>query len=74
MGVFQEPLARAVEIAWQLLGRGEMYDINERLNVTWHVDAHDVREIAQKIFSGVLTYVVYAPDDVYSYDEVKAKL
>lgn len=74
MGVFQEPLARAVEIAWQLLGRGEMYDINERLNVTWHVDAHDVREIAQEIFSGVLTYVVYAPDDVYSYDEVKAKL
>ncbi len=74
LGMFLTPRGRAVEIAWQLWGRGEMYDINERLNATWHVDAHDVREIAQKIFSGVLTYVVYAPSDVYSYEDVMAKL
>ncbi len=74
LAVFSQPQDRSIEVAWQVLGRGSMYDINERLNRTGHVTAQDVQEIAQEIFSGVLTYVVYAPSDVYSYDEVKAKL
>lgn len=74
LAVFSQPQDRSIEVAWQILGRGNMYDINDRINRTGYVTAHDVREIAKDIFSGVLTYVVYAPDDVYSYDEVKAKL
>ena len=72
--IFSQPQDGAVEIAWQLLGRGSMYDINERINATWQVSARDVQEIANDIFSRPLTYVVYAKEPFYSYEEVVAKL
>lgn len=71
---FSQPQDSAVEIAWQLLGRGRMYDINERINATWQVSARNVQEIAEDIFSRPLTYVVYAKKPYYSYKEVTAKL
>lgn len=71
---FSQPQDGAVEIAWQLLGRGRMYDINERINATWQVSARDVQEIAESIFSRPLTYVVYAKKPYYTYKEVVDKL
>nr|QIM10682.1 hypothetical protein PlAlph_5740 [uncultured Alphaproteobacteria bacterium] len=71
---FSQPQDSAVEIAWQLLGRGIMYDINERINATWQVSARDVQEIAESIFSRPLTYVVYAKKPYYTYQEVVGKL
>ncbi|MBR1648275.1 MAG: insulinase family protein [Alphaproteobacteria bacterium] len=71
---FSQQQAGSVETAWQLLGRGQMYDINERINSTWQVTAHLVREVARDIFAQPLTYVVYANKPFYSYEEVMAKL
>lgn len=71
---FSQPQDSAVEIAWQLLGRGRMYNINDRINATWQVSAYDVKKIAESIFSHSLTYVVYAKKPYYSYDEVRNKL
>ena len=72
--MFSQPQDRSVEISWQVLGRGEMYDINERINATWRVTARDVQEISEDIFSKPLTYVVYARQPFYSYEEVLKKL
>ena len=72
--IFSQPQDSAVEIAWQVLGRGQMYDINDRINATWQVNASDVKDIAEVIFSKPLTCVVCAGDGVYSYKSVKAKL
>ena len=72
--IFSQPQDSAVEIAWQVLGRGQMYDINERINATWQVNASDVKDIAEVIFSKPLTCAVCAGDGVYSYKEIKAKL
>lgn len=72
--MFSQPQDRSVEISWQVLGRGEMYDINERINATWRVTARDVRDISEDIFSKPLTYVVYARQKCYSYAEVQSKL
>lgn len=71
---FSQPQDSAVEMAWQLLGRGQMYDINERINATWQVSARDVQEIAESIFSRPLTYVLYARKPYYTYQEVVSKL
>lgn len=71
---FSQPQDSAVEIAWQLLGRGSMYDVNERINATWQVSARDVQETAESIFSRPLTYVVYAKKPYYTYKEVVGKL
>lgn len=61
----------AIEAAWQVLGRGQMYDIPERINATWLVSARNVQEISQEIFSKPLTMVVCANKPTYSYKEVK---
>lgn len=61
----------SIEPAWQILGRGQMYDISERINATWQVSARDVQDIAREIFSTPLTMVVCANSPCYTYEEVK---
>lgn len=63
----------AVEIAWQELGRSGMYDIDERIDATFKVTAHDVQEISRDIFSGVPTIIV-AAENPYSKEEILEKL
>lgn len=68
---------KVLEVAWQMVGRGRMYDINDRIQSVSSVDAHDVRELACRIFcEGVPTYVVAtnSDDEVYSLEELQAKL
>lgn len=61
----------SIEAAWQVLGRGKMYDVSERINATWLVSARDVQDIAREIFATPLTLVVCSQRPCYTYDEVK---
>lgn len=70
---------KVLETAWQLIGRGSMYDTSNRIMEISRIHADDVREISCKIFRGCLpTYVVAAPSpsesDVYGFEEVVGKL
>ena len=60
----------SIEAAWQVLGRGKMYDVSERINATWLVSAR-VQDIAREIFATPLTLVVCSQQPCYTYDEVK---
>jgi predicted Zn-dependent peptidase len=65
----------ALEVAWQLVGRGNMYDVTNRIRSIWETSAHDVKLVARSVFrTGVPTYIVAAqPDaDFYSYQDLKA--
>ena len=59
---------------WQLFGKGEMYDINDRINYIWNVSAHEVKIISREIFAAPLTMVLYTNEPHYSYKEVQEKL
>lgn len=71
---FSQPQDRAIERAWQLLGRGKAYDIDARINNTWSVQADDVRDVACKIFSQPLTMVITSAQPHYTEKEVSAKI
>ncbi len=71
---FSQPQPAAVETAWQLFGKGEMYDINDRINYIWNVSAHEVKAISRDIFAAPLTMVLYTDEPHYSYKEVQEKL
>jgi hypothetical protein len=68
---------RALETAWQLIGRGSMYDVANRINSIFETRAEDVRDIARRIFRGSRpTYIVALPDgsSYYTLDELMAAL
>ncbi len=64
---------RALETAWQLIGRGSMYDVANRINSIFETRAEDVRDIAHRVFRGSRpTYIVALPETgtCYTLDEV----
>ncbi len=69
---------RALETAWQIVGRGNMYNVDNRINSIWNTDAYDVRDISEKVFRGSrLTYIVATKtgnEDFYSYSDVMTKI
>lgn len=68
---------RALEMAWQLIGRGSMYDVNSRINSICETTAHDVKVLAKEIFrKSRPTYITVVNEDavVYSYRELLEKL
>ena len=71
---FGQPEAASVEIAWQLLGKGRMYDVDERINATWLVSARDVQDIAKFVFSTPVTYVVAAENPYYGLADIVEKI
>lgn len=71
---FGQPEAAAVEVAWQVLGRGAMYDVDERINATWQVSARDVQDISVDVFSSPVTCVICGKEPYYGLDELNAKL
>lgn len=71
---FGQPETASVEIAWQLLGKGRMYDLDERINATWLVSDRDVQDIASFVFSTPLTCVVAARGFNGNLDEILAKM
>ena len=59
---------KALETAWQMIGRGNMYDVDIRINSIYETTAADVRDIAQKIFRGSRpTYIVAVPEGSNGY-------
>ena len=74
---FQQPDSAAVEISWQILKRGFMYDIADRINNTWRVSARNVMEVSQEIFNDNPTVVVASevhPAFIYSLEEIVDKM
>ena len=68
---------RALETAWQLIGRGSMYDVANRINSIFETRAEDVRDIARLVFRGSRpTYIVALPNgsSYYTLDELMAAL
>ncbi len=53
---------KALEVAWQMIGRGSMYDIASRIEEIKDVDADAVRMLAQRIFRGCKPTIVVATD------------
>lgn len=72
--LFERPIEGAYEIGWQILGRGDMYSVQERISSTWKVTARDVQEIAQHIFARKLTLVAAANEPLYDYEDVCNKM
>ena len=67
----------ALEVAWQMIGRGHMYDPSDRIMNIGRVDAEAVRDIAGLVFRrSVPTYIVAVDPaaEVYSLDELKEML
>ena len=68
---------RALEMAWQLIGRGSMYDVSSRINSICETTAHDVMILAREIFrKSRPTYitVVHETSFVYTYRELLERL
>lgn len=68
---------KALETAWQLIGRGDMYNIANRIMGISDTTAHDVKILSRTVFRGTRpTYIVVAgPDeDAYSYQELLTAL
>ena len=70
---FSEPQDAAVEAAWQVLGRGDMYDVDARISSIFLTSARNVQEIAKSIFYRKPTIVVFG-ENPYSEKEILAKL
>jgi len=67
----------ALETAWQLIGRGSMYDTNNRITSIHATTAEDVRDVAVRMFRGSRVTVIVATDELlpfYSYREVMEKM
>jgi predicted Zn-dependent peptidase len=63
----------ALEMAWQLVGRGNMYNVSSRINSIWETSARDVKDLSKDVFRHLQpTYIVVADKDAdaYSYDEL----
>lgn len=71
---FGDPEAAAVEVAWQILRHGEMYDVADRITATWQVSARDVQDIAREIFSKPFTCVLYGREPYYGKEELEEKM
>lgn len=67
---FGQREASAVEIAWQILKHGRMYDISDRIISTWRVSARNVQEVANEIFSQPFTCCIYGQAPYYSKEEL----
>ena len=68
---------KALEVAWQTIGRGSMYNIANRIEEIKDIDADAVRMLSLRVFRGCRpTYIVAAtPEtDALSYQEVLEKL
>ena len=64
---------KALEIAWQLIGRGSMYDTSNRINAIYETTAHDVKIAARDVFRGSRpTYIVAtkADNEIMSYQSL----
>ncbi|MBQ2887095.1 MAG: hypothetical protein IJE43_25575, partial [Alphaproteobacteria bacterium] len=64
---------KALEIAWQIIGRGSMYDTANRINSIYETTAHDVKVAARDVFRGSRpTYIVATKPttDVVSYQSL----
>lgn len=75
---FQQPEAAAVEISWQILRRGSMYNVADRINATWQVSARDVQDISRDIFNNHITCVIGIgnntdPSSVYKMKDIVEK-
>ena len=53
---------KALEVAWQMIGRGSMYDIANRIEEIKDVDADAVRMLSQRVFRGCKPTIVVATD------------
>ena len=71
---YSQPQDRAIERAWQMVGRGKACDIDARINCTWTVQNDDVRDVACRIFSQPLTMVITSAQPHYNGKEVSAKI
>ncbi len=68
---------KALETAWQLIGRGDMYNIANRINSISETTAHDVKVVSRNVFRHMKpTYIVAAAPEAeaYSYDELLSML
>ena len=68
---------RTLETAWQLIGRGTMYDVANRINLIFETRAEDVKDIACRVFRGSRpTYIVAAPKNAsyYTLEEVMSAM
>ena len=69
---------RALETAWQIVGRGNMYNVDNRINSIWETSSDDVRDLATKVFRGSrLTYIVTTAkgnNNFYSYRDVMTQI
>ena len=64
---------KALEIAWQMIGRGSMYDTSNRINSIYETSAHDVKVASRDVFRGSRpTYIVAVKADaeVVSYQSL----
>jgi len=67
----------ALETAWQLIGRGSMYDTTNRITSIHETTADMVRDVAESVFRGSrVTYIVATDADLpdYSYRELLTEL
>jgi len=63
----------ALEVAWQMIGRGQMYGVADRISSIAETTAGDVKDLARRIFRGSrLTYIVAQTKEkeAYSYADV----
>lgn len=68
---------RALEMAWQLIGRGSMYDVCSRINLISETTANDVMMLAREIFRKsrpTFISVVYDTSFIYTYRELLERL
>jgi len=73
LAISNEQLLSTVEAAWLHLNRGITYDNERCISKIWQVDAADIRDMAEKIFSQKLTFVTYGVDTI-NYEDVVAKM
>lgn len=71
---FEKSDDRALETAWQMIGRGSMYDVANRIYSIYETTAEDVKDLAEKVFRGSYpTYIAALPNnknEYYSLDEL----
>lgn len=73
LAISNEKLLRTVEAAWLHLNRGISYDNERCIDKIWQLDAVDIRDMAEKIFSQKLTFVTYGMEAL-DYNEIVAKM
>ncbi len=74
---FEKSDDKALEMAWQMVGRGHTYSVDARIDGIYKVTAHDVKVVSRDVFRKPSpTYIVAAASDAeaYSYEELWALL